>query len=66
MINQKARSVSSLVSESLETKVQEDFDNKLYTANLNESPVYLLYPELEGIITIVKPSRASLTYEKME
>lgn len=34
--------------------------------SINEMPVDLLDEELKSLIKVVKPSRASLTYERME
>ena len=34
--------------------------------SVNESPIALLDPELKRWIKVVRPSRAALTYERME
>lgn len=48
-----------------EEKIPRDGNHKV-TLSANETPVPLLDLELKPWIKIIRPSRASLTYERME
>lgn len=47
--------------------VKVDKEQRKYSKHsINEMPVDLLDKELKSLIKVIKPSRASLTYERME
>ena len=45
---------------------KKDSNFSQHSLSVNETPVDLLEPELRRWIKIIKPSRASLTYERYE